>query len=297
MHAVKTLIYIWPLYMRFMQNMRQQYDSIQRREKSKKAVSKIVPTEMSKDEHRKSEEDKVVSFTSNDDEEDVFSSSAKSANNESSCSPRRSKLSSKLSEMGRNAESTTSKVSKVPPRRFLSHSESMSNILSPRQANTTESNENYLCGKFKKFVFSYMLIWPYSYNALKYFLSILVVIFGAYPPQSPDSLSYKVCYLTLAVVSTLYSTYWDFRNDWGLFQWVPPKRILREKIYYGNTEYFYYIVLVLNPIFRFFWTLSFTPYGHHPFLACFEIFRRSLWACLRMENEYIKELKKRSHIY
>lgn len=260
MHALKTFIYLLPLYMRFMQNMRQQYDSVQRAKEAKKVavaqdgvVDKQIGNEKEENTSQQQEEEEELA----------------------------------KEEGGNNPEKTPSTIVTR-----ISHSES----LPPEPSLCILTPEDYSTfSRAKRFIFSHLVVWPYSFNALKYFLSMLVVIFGAYPPQSPDSISYQVCYLTLAVISTLYSTYWDFRNDWGLFQMTEGRPLLREKIYYGNTEYFYYIVLFLNPIFRSFWTLSFTPYGHHPFLACFEIFRRSLWACLRMELGYINELKKRSH--
>ena len=138
-----------------------------------------------------------------------------------------------------------------------------------------------------------MWVWPYSYNALRYFLSMCVIYFGAYPPQDPLSIEYKLWYIPLTIISTLYSCYWDVACDFKLMQFSSTKPLLRDKLLYEEKEYFYYIVLVLNPILRFFWTLSFTPYGHHPFLVLFEIMRRSMWACLRMELGYLQELERR----
>ena len=136
-------------------------------------------------------------------------------------------------------------------------------------------------------------VWPYSYNALRYFLNLCVISFGAYPPQDPLSVEFMAWYIPLYVISTLYSCYWDVANDFKLMQFSSSRPWLRDKIMYEDKEYFFYIVLVTNPILRFFWTLSFTPYGKHPFLVVFEIMRRSLWACLRMELGYIQELERR----
>jgi hypothetical protein len=280
MHALKTLIYIAPLYIRFMQNMRQQYDSIQRRKEAEAVALKVAP--LGKVSHEVvGKEDKQIAKGEDEDEDisDVKDPELEKIENISTSSI---------------ADETCSPRAGKGVAHVMSHSESQSELRNARPTSDEDKGRYTYLGRVKKFVFSYLLIWPYSYNALKYFLSIMVVVFGAYPPQDPESVSYQVCYLSLACISTMYSTYWDFRNDWGLFQMKAPKPLLREKIYYGNTEYFYYIVIFLNPIFRSFWTLSFTPYGHHPFLACFEIFRRSLWACMRMELGYINELKKRS---
>lgn len=169
-------------------------------------------------------------------------------------------------------------------------------------------------------IYSNTIVWPYSFNALKYILQIMVVIFGAYPPlaasttagsgglqnllhhhqqqhssqnNSSPFIIYWTCYCLLCVLSTIYSSYWDVVNDWGLLQLQPPKPLLRELLYYRDLDSFYYMVMILNPILRSFWTLSFTPFGGQAFFVLFEIFRRCLWSCLRMELAYIQELKKR----
>jgi len=81
--------------------------------------------------------------------------------------------------------------------------------------------------------------------------------------------------------------------DYQLLQFDSDKPFLRQKLFYEETEWFYYFVIIVNPILRFFWTLSFTPYGAHPFFVVFEIARRSFWAVLRMEVAYIQELNRR----
>lgn len=138
-----------------------------------------------------------------------------------------------------------------------------------------------------------VIVWPYSYNASRYFLSIMVIVFGAYPPQDPLSPQFMGWYYTLYVVSTLFNCYWDIFQDFQLLQFNCEHPWLRNKLFYEEQSYFYYIVLILNPILRFLWTLSFTPYGSHEFMILFEIIRRSLWACLRMEVGYIQELARR----
>lgn len=136
-------------------------------------------------------------------------------------------------------------------------------------------------------------VWPYSYNALRYFLNVCVIVLGAYPTTNPYGAAYMVWYLPLVLISTLYSCYWDVFCDFKLLQCNSTRPLLRDKILYEGNEGFYYFVLVVDPILRFMWTLSFTPYGNHPFLVLFEIARRSLWACVRMELGYIQELDRR----
>ena len=139
-----------------------------------------------------------------------------------------------------------------------------------------------------------IFVWPYSYNALRYFLSILVIIFSVYPPENPLNPSYQGWFYMLYIISTLYNIYWDIINDFNLLQKNTIHPFLREKLLYDDgMVWFYYVVLVVNPILRFLWLLNFTPYGGQVFLMLFEIMRRSLWACIRMELGYIQELARR----
>eukprot|EP00603_Paraphysomonas_imperforata_P006873 CAMPEP_0114424970 /NCGR_PEP_ID=MMETSP0103-20121206/6980_1 /TAXON_ID=37642 ORGANISM="Paraphysomonas imperforata, Strain PA2" /NCGR_SAMPLE_ID=MMETSP0103 /ASSEMBLY_ACC=CAM_ASM_000201 /LENGTH=633 /DNA_ID=CAMNT_0001593763 /DNA_START=63 /DNA_END=1961 /DNA_ORIENTATION=+ len=203
MHLLKTLIYVAPLYMRFMQNMRQQYDSIQRRKEVAAQALTVVPVEHDSEDDMDMEKAESGEDEVKDDEVQEFESSSSKALTHDTCSPR----------AGKGGEVHIS----ASGRRIMSHSESSlteSDVPTPRSQDDVKGLYTTHFLKVKKFVFSYLLIWPYSYNALKYFLSIMVVVFGAYPPQDPDTVSYKVCYLSLACISTMYSTYWDFRNDW-----------------------------------------------------------------------------------
>ena len=136
-------------------------------------------------------------------------------------------------------------------------------------------------------------VWPHSYNALRYFLTLTVAYFGSMPPQNPLSIEYMSWYIPLYVISTLYSCYWDVIVDYQLFQADAEDIFLRKNLFYHKMKGFYYFVIVANPVLRFMWTLSFTPYGAHPFLVVFEIARRGFWAVLRMEVAYIQELKRR----
>jgi len=146
---------------------------------------------------------------------------------------------------------------------------------------------------FMSMVYATIMVWPYSYNALRYFLSILVIFFGAFPPSDTDGVLYRSWYIPLYVIATLFSCYWDVAMDFQLMQFNCKKPFLRSRLFYEETEIFYYVVLVLNPILRFMWTLNFTPFGGQAFLVIFEIARRSMWACLRMELGYIQELERR----
>ena len=177
---------------------------------------------------------------------------------------------------------------KTRAHRALSRSESFELVVPSVAVAISEMLPRRVVSKFKEYI-----VWPYSYNAFRYFLSILVIIFGSYPPTDPLAPQYMGWYYALYVFATLFNCYWDVFQDFQLLQFNSDKPLLRIKLFYEETTYFYYIVLVLNPILRFLWTLSFTPYGHQEFLVLIEIIRRSLWACLRMEVGYIQELARR----
>jgi hypothetical protein len=357
LHAIIVFLYVWPLYIRFMQNMRQQYDSVRRRKLEESA--KVM----------------VLSTIKEDSPDDLQPELAMPHSNSSGQLNRltaagRAKLSNAMNSAKQQQESKQEAVhvalrSSLPSPRSttLQQHQPIGYVASPGRKGYTRScgnlddmeitdfeegddnddndddnddddhhiarepssrdetfdvtslkrnksrfshsesfriaggnmSETYTAIRtlWWRYVPSWLLVWPYSYNALKYLLSMMVVLFGAYPPTDPDSLQYQACYLTLCAISTSYSIYWDMFVDWQLWSMTPPNYILREPLYYGETEYFYYIVIISNAIFRSFWTLSFTPYGGHSFLVVFEILRRSLWSCLRMEVAYIQEINKR----
>jgi hypothetical protein len=73
-------------------------------------------------------------------------------------------------------------------------------------------------------------VWPHSFNCLKYLLSIIVVVASlAYPisatPKGEVSNTTTVMLVGLFLV-TLYTTYWDVVNDWGLMQVLPKISIV-----------------------------------------------------------------------
>ena len=168
-----------------------------------------------------------------------------------------------------------------------------------------------------------LLVWPHSYNAIKYLLSMVVVIFGLGAPSIRDPVSgfrmaaYRAAYIALLISSTLYSTYWDIYNDFGLMKVLPTKRdvkkfftgqwhditekiFLRKLLMYKKNIFLYYVAIVLDFLLRAMWTLSLIPQGSSqspfsyslsdqlgPFLAMFELCRRCMWLMLKLEFEHI----------
>ena len=117
-----------------------------------------------------------------------------------------------------------------------------------------------------------LFVWPHSFNALKYVLSIIVVLFSL----GSNANAYRVIYILLLVVSTLYSYWWDIYMDFGLLRIIPtsadvyyffsgkwsrvPRRLfLRPLLMYKHAVYRYYVAMALDLIMRAAWTLSLIP--------------------------------------
>jgi hypothetical protein len=152
-------------------------------------------------------------------------------------------------------------------------------------------------------VFRYLTVYPHSYNALKYTFSMLVIYLGAYPMYTEDEPGYRgffIAYVVLAVLSTLYSTWWDYIMDWGLMRSDSKYALLRPVLLYASNRsvgvWYYYFALIINPLLRGMWTLSFTPWGKMPLFAFFELGRRFILTTLRLEYfqlQHQQGLKKR----
>lgn len=147
-------------------------------------------------------------------------------------------------------------------------------------------------------------VFPFAFNAWKYMLSILVVVFAV--EQWAD----KNTYIFLVVMTTLYKSWWDVAMDWGLVETVPrswaelcnignwshKKFFLRSSIMYPYPSV-YYACIVLNLILRFIWVLSLAPMTYlggmvgaklSLFMGSMEIIRRSIWGIFRVEWEHVK---------
>jgi len=102
-------------------------------------------------------------------------------------------------------------------------------------------------------------------------------------------------WITLALISTIYSALWDIRYDFGFLE-DGPNYPLRNKLIY-DYSFAYYAVAVLNFIFRFLWLVTLSPEIMDSFIrpelsaliiyAC-EITRRGMWNFIRVEYKYIE---------
>ena len=159
---------------------------------------------------------------------------------------------------------------------------------------------------------------PHLTNALNYALSIAVGLFPICHPflkqvdgdfKTTADRAFQISWLFFFVISTLYSWFWDCTMDWGLWRNRrfcssdgTPKPWLREQTMYHSSVYYFAIVTDLG--LRFLWTLSLIPKNDSspfqsnlqtylsPGLAALEIMRRTMWACLRLENEHINNCGK-----
>jgi hypothetical protein len=169
-------------------------------------------------------------------------------------------------------------------------------------------------GQVRRFDLKTIMNWPHSYNALKYLMGMLVVMFGWFHPLSEEAESvglifYKVMFVMLVTVTTAYQFYWDIWNDWGLMQILPswheirhfklkPNVFLRKRLLYKKV-WIYYVAIFLNLVLRGLWVVSLVPqhvegpfeYSLNdqlgPFLAMFELVRRCMWGCFKLELDHI----------
>ena len=100
-------------------------------------------------------------------------------------------------------------------------------------------------------------------NALKYSISLLVVLFGAVHPTLTANATdggdtwVRVAWFTTYLVSTLYSYAWDVRMDWKLGTLQAGG--LRERLMFRHRS-LYYAAIGTDLILRFGWTATLVPH-------------------------------------
>lgn len=146
-------------------------------------------------------------------------------------------------------------------------------------------------------------------NALKYSISMLVVLFGAVHPTivaaAPDAYYFHVAWVAVYLVSTLYTFAWDVIMDWKLGNlkegMLRPRRMFTQR-------WLYYAAMITDLVLRFAWTATLVPHwiavtnstsamNTHlsvldsqyilPCITIGELCRRAMWACLRLESEHL----------
>ena len=146
---------------------------------------------------------------------------------------------------------------------------------------------------------------PHLANALKYAISLVVVLFSVFHhlkgPAAKGWDVQRITWIVFFIISTLYSFSWDVLMDWGIGQIHSKNFLLRDELMY-RPKALYYVAILIDFILRFFWTFSLLPLGANPFftattvivkmylpliVALLEICRRMMWALFRVENEQL----------
>jgi hypothetical protein len=138
-------------------------------------------------------------------------------------------------------------------------------------------------------------IFPSIINAGKYLFAILVAITSFF------AINYKLFnnfWWLFALISTIYSTSWDLKMDFGFLQ-AGDSYPLRDKLSYKN-KYFYYFVMAANLFLRFMWVLTVSPDVVYKFIRpefflfiiyLMEVLRRGMWNFIRVEYKHIEICK------
>lgn len=128
-------------------------------------------------------------------------------------------------------------------------------------------------------------------NAFKYSLGICVVFLSTFRRRGDVSPYVPHAYYLFVAFNSLYSFGWDVAMDWGLWEIHPGKGLVNRLKKYP--ERVYVIAAVLDFTLRISWSLkminpSFSGERSVAASMVAELFRRTIWACLRIEFEEYK---------
>lgn len=146
--------------------------------------------------------------------------------------------------------------------------------------------------------FYYTKLKAHLWNAGKYFSKMVPPFIAIFYSKKVDHVGFEY-YLLSNLIATFYCLYWDYYFDWGLFR-SKEVYILRDNGKMNFRKRFYYFAMVANFLLRFFWLINvfnydFEKHEENPIktfevMACAsllaEAIRRSIWALLRIENEF-----------
>jgi hypothetical protein len=140
---------------------------------------------------------------------------------------------------------------------------------------------------------------PHLANAFKYALSQTVTLFGAFHPlyldhnRNQDTNIFQGFWMTAFIGSSLYSFWWDVNMDWGLGKL--DYQLLGPRLMYPKRS-MYYAIIGLDLVLRFAWVLTLIPpdtgatFAVPHYLTAvsmiLELYRRTVWGFLRLENEH-----------
>lgn len=133
-------------------------------------------------------------------------------------------------------------------------------------------------------------------NAGKYAFSL---ISGLLSYKFSSDHSYYSTWVIVASINAFYSFLWDLKMDWGFLESNAENPLLRKKLSFKDKK-IYYIVILGDLIFRYFFILSLSPQIMNSFIRpeffttivlSAEVLRRSLWNFIRVENRHIELMK------
>ncbi|TYZ67326.1 hypothetical protein PybrP1_011226 [[Pythium] brassicae (nom. inval.)] len=142
--------------------------------------------------------------------------------------------------------------------------------------------------------------WPSLPNAFKYALAQVVALFGLFHPfyaassdQHDDTDAFRVTWVVLFTLGSLYTWVWDVTMDWGLGQ---PETKLRGYRQMFSRKWIYTAAVVADFFLCFTWSLSISARRKNdefllyvqPFTMVAELFRRTIWSFFTLENEHLR---------
>ena len=132
------------------------------------------------------------------------------------------------------------------------------------------------------------------FNALKYIVAMISSILSFFLNNDRDRIFPP--WLVFAILTSIYTFYWDLKYDWLLLQKGSYRFLLRDRLVYNKAMY--YTLIVLNLFLRCSWVLTISDSIVQNFLGSPEVFillfsfielvRRGVWNMLSVEAEHLK---------
>ena len=136
---------------------------------------------------------------------------------------------------------------------------------------------------------------PQILNVGKYFFAIILGLLSYLLLLSDE---FRPYWWICAIISTVYSSWWDLKYDFGFLE-SGKNWPFREKLAYKN-QFIYYFALVSNLFLRFMWVLSISPQIVYQYILpeffslliySLEAIRRGIWNFIRVELHHIQLCK------
>ncbi|CAO3698897.1 unnamed protein product [Rhizopus stolonifer] len=126
-------------------------------------------------------------------------------------------------------------------------------------------------------------------NGLKYVTSISAALATGYR-RMHHTLAIEIFWITCSTISSIYTSVWDIKMDWGLLQPKSKNFLLRDDVVFYRWTY--YLATPINVALRFAWVLNMVALPLSSDMigfvtAVMEIYRRIQWNFFRLENEHI----------